>query len=506
MKQKNLKQEIVCFRVFLVMWNQVQNQTTPAIHLKIATWLEKCWKNGNRNLLLMAFRSCGKSTLVGIFAAWLLYRHPDLRILVLAADLALARKMVRNVKRIIEKHPLTQHLKPPQADQWATDRFTINRDKELRDPSMLAKGVTANLTGTRADLIICDDVEVPNTCDTAEKRAELRERLSELDFILVQGGTQLYVGTPHSWYTIYADDARKEIGEEMPFLHNYRKLKIPIMDKEGKSVWPERYSDESIMAMKRKTGPNLFSSQMLLQPVNIAESYLDVSALNFYEDDLVYSESQRESVLEIRGRKLVSASAWWDPAFGHSNGDHSVVAVVYTDDCGEYWLHHVGYIKINPHDKTDEATQQCRQVAQIVRNLYVPLIALETNGLGKFLPNILRRELNMASIPTAVREVNNRKAKSQRIIEAFDAVLAARALHVHRSIARTSFITEMQEWRPMNISSSNHDDALDAVAGALSMEPVRINRGQYTSGKYIGKRHNWMGSGQSSTAKTDFEV
>ena len=113
-----------------------------------------------------------------------LARNPDIRILVLSADLALARKMVRNVKRIIEKHPLTKTLKPEKIDQWGSEKFTVNRKMELRDPSMLAKGITTNLTGTRADIIICDDVEVPKTSDSHGKRESLREKLLELDYIL----------------------------------------------------------------------------------------------------------------------------------------------------------------------------------------------------------------------------------------------------------------------------------------------------------------------------------
>ena len=63
--------------------------------------------------MLLVFRNAGKSTLVGIFCAWLLLNDPDLRILVLAAEHDLARKMVRNVKRIIERHPLTRGAGAP---------------------------------------------------------------------------------------------------------------------------------------------------------------------------------------------------------------------------------------------------------------------------------------------------------------------------------------------------------------------------------------------------------
>ena len=55
----------------------------------------------------------------------------------------------------------------------------------------------------RADLIICDDIEVPNTCNTAQKRENMRERLRELDFILSPTGAMIYIGTPHTMDTIY---------------------------------------------------------------------------------------------------------------------------------------------------------------------------------------------------------------------------------------------------------------------------------------------------------------
>ena len=206
------------FAAFIETWNKDQNLSTPEHHIEISSWLSGCWENNHRELLLMAFRNSGKSTLVGLFSAWLLVCNPSLRIMVLAADLSLARKMTRNVKRVIERHPACAGLKPKRADQWASDQFTINREAELRDPSMLAKGITANVTGSRADVVICDDVEVPNTCDTAAKREDLRERLDEIDYVLVPGGLQLYVGTPHTFHTLYGAHARRDLGEGQAYL------------------------------------------------------------------------------------------------------------------------------------------------------------------------------------------------------------------------------------------------------------------------------------------------
>ena len=115
------------FRQFVWLWNRCQGQATPRLHLEIAEWLGRSWRGGDRRLVMLVFRSAGKSTLVGIFCAWLLAHDPNLRILVLAAEHDLARKMVRNVKRIIERHPLTRDLMPTRADQWAADQFTVRR-------------------------------------------------------------------------------------------------------------------------------------------------------------------------------------------------------------------------------------------------------------------------------------------------------------------------------------------------------------------------------------------
>lgn len=487
------------FPVFLALWNRVQGHTTPDIHLKMADWLQRCWETGKRRLLLMAFRASGKSTLAGLFSAWVLWRDPECRILVLAAESSLARRMVRNIRKTIEKHPLTKHLKPNNPDQWAGDRFTVLRARELRDPSVRAAGITSNITGSRADLIICDDVEVPNTCDTADKRTALRERLAETDFILTPGGTKLYIGTPHSWHSIYADTPCGEAGEETAFLQGYARLEIPVLDASGQSAWPERYSLEDIDALRIGSGPARFESQMMLRPVNIAEGRLDAGLLQAYDAEPDYTEAQRRTVLSLSGKRLVSCSAWWDPAFGGDKGDASVLAIVYTDEDGLYYLHRVEYLKVRVRDGEDEAALQCRRVAELARDFYVPSVAVEINGLGRFLPSILRRELAVAGVPCTVLEMSSRRPKDLRILEAFDAVMAAHALHAHRSVWRTPLIAEMREWRPDQKNAQ--DDGLDAVAGALSLEPVRLKRSCAAP-----PARNWTGAGAGHQARTDFEV
>ncbi|MDR3126178.1 MAG: phage terminase large subunit [Rickettsiales bacterium] len=191
------------FVSFLGGWNSLMGLSTPAHHVRIARWLERVFKSRKRRGLLLAFRASGKSTIVGLFIGWLLREDPNLRILVVAADSVLAKKMVRSARRIIEMHPGLAVIRPVRRVEWAGGCFTVERGMPLRDPSVLAMGIGANITGSRADVIVCDDVEVPKNTSTAARRAELREKLLELDFVLTPDGMEVFIGTPHVKDTIY---------------------------------------------------------------------------------------------------------------------------------------------------------------------------------------------------------------------------------------------------------------------------------------------------------------
>lgn len=452
---------------FAWIWNQRARLGTPRLHRRVLRWLEEALAAGDRRLLLMAFRGAGKSTLIGLFCAWRLYREPDTRILVLAADHALATRMVATVRRILARHPLCGALLPEHGEgSWASDRFTVAREAVLRDASMLAAGIGGNITGARAELIICDDVEVAGNCDTPAKREELRERLTEAEFVLTPGGAMLFVGTPHCAESLYAE------GEEA-FLAGYRRLVLPLLDAEGSSAWPERFPAEAIAKLRMRVGPLAFRRQMLLEPVAEEAARLDPALIARYVAEPEYREANGRGVLTLMGTRLVSGGAWWDPAFGHpGRGDASVLAATYADGEGRHYLHRLAYITHDPGAPVDPATQQCRSVAAIVRDLLLPVLRIETNGIGRFLPALLRQEFSRLGLSCPVQEVTSRVAKESRILGALDPVLAARRLSAHESVFRTRFPREMSAWRPD--ARGQPDDGLDAVAGCLLAEPARL--------------------------------
>ena len=453
------------FLNFVWIWMHTLHLNVPKHHKAICQFLQRVFIP-NKKALLMAFRGSGKSTLVGLFCAWLLCLKPDTRILILAADFALAKKMVQHIKRILEKHPVCYGLKPAHINEWAADRLTVNRRQNGRDPSVLAAGLASNITGSRADVIICDDVEVPKTSDTYPKRLTLKHKLDELNYVLTPNGMILYIGTPHSSDTIYNTD---------DFLKNWPILKIPLVNKQGQSNWPERFSLEKINELKATTAPSKFASQMMLQPFLPTQMRLDTARLNFYHDEITYHEANEAATLKIGDKQMSSVSCWWDPSFGSAKGDSSVIACVFSDDSGHYYLHRIQTLLVPPN--AEAASYQCKQVVRFIRENYIPAIHLESNGIGKFLPALLRQELERAGIACAVLEEISREHKVKRILSAFEAPLMNGALFVHTSVKNTDLIGQMQDFNPQ--APRGHDDVLDAVAGCLLCEPVRLKRNPF---------------------------
>lgn len=477
------------FEMFLSVWNMQQSLHTPTVHRTIAHWLTQNQRRRRQRFLLMAFRGCGKSTLIGLYCAWLLWRDPDCRILVVAADQTLATKMVRMVRKVIEKHPLTAPLRPLKTEQWAADRLTVQRPTVSRDPSILAAGLKGNITGMRADVIICDDVEVPKTCDSADKRDQLRQHLRELEFILTPRGSILYIGTPHTDDSIYAD-----------FLAAYHALRIPLLDAHGRSAWPQRFPESRIAQIREQTGPLQFTSQMMLQPMRLSDVRLDPQLLQVYDTALSLREGGGETVLSIGDARMVGCSCWWDPAVGSDTGDKSVIACAYTDSHGHYWLHGLHLLQTDPHDPCDPATQQALQIAVFLRQHHVRHLHVEINGLGQFLPRLLQQVFAAEKLPVTVTPVTSRTNKTQRILQTLDPILAARALHVHTSVLANGLRDEMQDFNPTR--KNNRDDCLDAVAGALGAQPVRLPRLIWHSKQPT----DWRPQAQAYAAHSDFTL
>lgn len=161
------------FRVFLwVIWNHLGLPEPTQLQYDIALYLQ----HGPKRAIIEAFRGVGKSFVTSAFVLWLLLRHPQLKIMIISASKERADSFSIFTRRLIEEVPLLHHLRPKTGQRDSVISFDVGPATADQAPSVKSVGITGQLTGSRADIIIADDVEIPSNSATQIQR----EKLSEL--------------------------------------------------------------------------------------------------------------------------------------------------------------------------------------------------------------------------------------------------------------------------------------------------------------------------------------
>ena len=256
-----------------------------------------------------------------------------------------------------------------------------------------------------------------------------------------------------------------------PFLRGYKQLKIPILDNTGNPAWPEVFPLQKIHELENTVGARHFSAQMMLDYVPDERIHLDPGAINFYCD------SFDNRLARIGAHEISGVSFYWDPSSGHANSDGSVCALVYRDDKNRNaFVHDILYMTVNDDDLYP-LRNQCDAVIDFMQKYNLIKIAVETNGIGNALPEIIRTNAIQKHIPINISPISNHIKKETRILNAIEPLLTTGHLYMHERIKQTMVLSEMLAWSPMG--SKEHDDGLDAIAGALLLTPMPIRPVNY---------------------------
>lgn len=269
------------FRVFLyVLWKHLGLPEPTPIQYDIAYYLQ----HGPERIVIEAFRGVGKSWVTSAFVCWLLLRNPDTKILVVSASKERADAFSTFVKRLITEVPELQHLQAKQGQRDSMLAFDVGPARPDHAPSVKSVGITGQMAGSRADVIIADDVEVPKNSATQIQRDQLSEAVKEFDAILKPLPTSriIYLGTPQTEMSLY--NLLPERGYVMrvwpaqyPALNkiaNYKGALAPIIGKAmtkeggnkqpGTTTDPQRFSDEDLAKRRLSYGASGFALQFML--------------------------------------------------------------------------------------------------------------------------------------------------------------------------------------------------------------------------------------------------
>ena len=164
----------VSFAAFYLIYAETLNWIVPDFHLDVCDFLEDYGTLG----LLMMPRGHGKSTILDIYNAWKLFCNPEHLILHQGATDPDAYKVSRGTEQVLERHPLSNLFGIKKA-RGETQKWWVSGCTDVRHGSIHARGILSNVTGSRANEIQNDDVEVPSNIGTPEAREKLRYRLGE---------------------------------------------------------------------------------------------------------------------------------------------------------------------------------------------------------------------------------------------------------------------------------------------------------------------------------------
>ena len=190
------------FKLFLqALWSQLDLPHPTRAQYAIADYLQ----HGPKRLQIQAFRGVGKSWITGAFVLWTLFNDAEKKIMIISASKERADNMSIFLQKLIIETPWLSHLRPKSDDaRWSRISFDVNCSPH-QAPSVKSVGITGQLTGSRADLMVLDDIEVPSNSMTELMREKLLQLVTESESILTpkHDSRILFLGTPQTTFTIY---------------------------------------------------------------------------------------------------------------------------------------------------------------------------------------------------------------------------------------------------------------------------------------------------------------
>lgn len=489
-----MKADFVFF--LFVLWKALSLPVPTRCQIDMA---KKLSAGDNRRFILQAFRGIGKSFITCAFVVWKLWNNPDLKFMIVSASKERADANSIFIKRIIDLMPQLQELKPKQGQRDAVISFDVGPAKPDHSPSVKSVGITGQLTGSRADILIADDVEVPNNSATQAARDRLSELVKEFDAILKPGGTIIYLGTPQNEMTLYRElEGRGYTTTIWPARYprdkkdwqSYGDRLAPMLQAELEEdpesfYWRPtdevRFDDTDLKERELSYGKAGFALQFMLNPnLSDAEKYplklrdLIVADLDPESSPMVYQwlpnpQNKREDVPNVglmgdsyhTYQTVGSAFSSYtqkilviDPS-GRGK-DETGYAVLYQLN-GYIFAMEVGGMRGGYEDSTLEA------LAKIGRKWKVNEYVIEGNfGDGMYLE--LFKPVAARIHPAAVTEVKSKGQKELRICDVLEPIMGS-----HRLIVNAAAIVQ-------DYQSASDKDGVRNPIYSLFYQMTRISR------------------------------
>ena len=496
------------FKLFLqALWAELDLPNPTRAQYAIADYLQ----HGPKRLQIQAFRGVGKSWITGAFVLWTLFNDAEKKIMIISASKERADNMSIFLQKLIIETPWLAHMRPKSDDsRWSRVSFDILCSPH-QAPSVKSVGITGQLTGSRADLMILDDIEVPGNSMTEMMREKLLQLCTEAESILTpkEDSRIMYLGTPQTTFTVYKRLAERSY---KPFVwparyprktSNYEGLLAPQLVEDienGADKWEptdDRFDNDDLIEREASMGRSNFMLQFMLDtslsdadkfplkcadlivtsvnPKSAPESVIWCSdPQNVIKElptvglpgDYFYSPMQLQGEWDSYSETICSV----DPS---GRGSDETTAAYLSQRNGILYLHEMRAYRDGYSDNT------LLDILKGCKKYEVSKLVVETNFGDGLVSELFRKHLQQTNQRVDVEEVRATVRKEDRIIDSLEPVLNQHRLVVDKRVIEWDFKSnpdEAPERRLMYMlfyqmsrmcrekGAVKHDDRIDCLA------------------------------------------
>ena len=523
------------FKLFLqALWAQLDLPSPTRAQYAIADYLQ----HGPKRLQIQAFRGVGKSWITGAFVLWTLFNDKERKIMIISASKERADNMSIFLQKLIIETPWLNHLRPSGDDaRWSRVSFDVKCSPH-QAPSVKSVGITGQLTGSRADLMILDDIEVPGNSMTELMREKLLQLCTEAESILTPKNDSriLFLGTPQTTFTIYRKLAERNY---RPFVwtaryprktENYEGLLAPQLQEDienGAEVWaatdPDRFEDLDLLEREAAMGRSNFMLQFMLDtslsdaekfPLKMADLIVTSVNPSTAPEAVVWCSDKSNVIKDLPTVGLpgdyfyspMQLQGTWNPYTEticsidpSGRGTDETAATYISQRNGFLYLHEMRAYRDGYSDNT------LLDILKGCKKFNVTKLLIETNFGDGIVGELFKKHLQQTKQSIDIEEVRANVRKEDRIIDSLEPILNQHRLVCNHDVIRWDFSSNPERPPEERLQymlfyqmsrmcrekgAVKHDDRLDSLAQGVKYFTDAMAISAYESMK-MQRRDDW---------------
>jgi len=350
------------------------------VHERVFKWLQA---STTPNQLLLLPRAHMKSHCIEVWCCWWITKYPATSIMYVSATTTLAEAQLYAIKNTLTSDIYTRYwpemLKRDEGkrEKWTTGSISVDhpkrREEGIRDYTVFAAGITTNTAGLHAEVIVSDDVVVPDNAYTEDGRKKCSAAMSQMASILNTGGLVKACGTryhPADQYAIWKEQevsVFSDDGEELK-TEPIWDIMEEVVEVDGRFLWPRSSrADGKLFGFNRQELARIsamysdriqFYAQYYNDPNDPESQRFDISRFQYYEQRLLSLKQGKWWYGEDR----LNVYAAIDFAFSLSKkADYSAIVVIGVDGANNIYILDIDRFKTDKINDYYDRTERMHQ-------------------------------------------------------------------------------------------------------------------------------------------------